>query len=309
MANHANGWQFKRGLDDNFMEQLEPLATQPGWFADVLADHDLILGVRDNYLNVYGQGQSVFKIERNGRVGPLRFSTHPKYLVDPNLARPVTFTGSAFEINSLRPLAAVYEGPVTLARMKRAAQLYSLKEKQGVQDIARANPNVIDTEIAFSREMELDKSPYVPRIDLACLRDVNGSIRLRFWEAKLYGNSEIRASGDTLPPVVKQVEGYRELVEKHREEILQRYRLVACNLVQIACWAGAISRIGQVVQRVAAGEDIRMDTPSVGLAVFGFDRAQKVNERWRTEINKLSANAGIAICCAGDPKNIKLRGN
>jgi len=281
MANNSNNWNFERGLDDDFMKKLECVAKEGGWFADVLRDHDLILGIRKNYVNVYEQGQSLFKIERNAGKGSLKFSTHPKYLVDPDLYKPVSFDGSNFRVHELKPLIREYTGPKTLAQLKRAAKLYRGDEKHGVHHIVRANPNVVDTEIAFSRETGAESEAYVPRIDLACFEDVNGSIRLRFWEAKLYGNNEIRADGDTLPPVVEQVSRYQKLVEKHRKELVESYRVVARNLVAIAQWADGQRTVGELVERVARGEDFVIDEPPVvGLVVFGYDGAQKVNARW-----------------------------
>ncbi len=82
---------FKRGLDQDFMGKLEMLAKRPGWFADVLADPGLVLGIRDNYINVYWLGCSLFKIEREGETGPVKTGTHPKYLLDPGLSKQVPF--------------------------------------------------------------------------------------------------------------------------------------------------------------------------------------------------------------------------
>jgi hypothetical protein len=53
MIDHSNNWQFERGLDEDFMSKLECTAKEGGWFADVLRDRDLILGIRKNYVNVY----------------------------------------------------------------------------------------------------------------------------------------------------------------------------------------------------------------------------------------------------------------
>lgn len=69
MAINLNGWKFNRGLDDDFVGQLRTLAKESGWFAEVLADEGLILGIRNNYLNVYWHGQSLFEIKRPGKAG------------------------------------------------------------------------------------------------------------------------------------------------------------------------------------------------------------------------------------------------
>ena len=46
----SNGWKFDRGLDDAFIEALSDLAKTPSWFADVLADQDLFIGIRQRLL-------------------------------------------------------------------------------------------------------------------------------------------------------------------------------------------------------------------------------------------------------------------
>jgi len=307
MTDNLNGWRFERGLDDDFMEKLKAVAIVSGWFADVLADPDLILGIRNNYVNVYQHGQSLFKIERNGPTAPLKFSTHPKYLVDPRLSKAVMFDGSVFQVGGHKALTTDY-GPETLDLMKRAAKLYSGGEKEGVHTVARANPNVIDTEVAFNCEAEEEENnPFTPRIDLACFEDVKGQIRLRFWEAKLYSNPEIRAAGDIVARVVEQVRGYRDLVQKHRVRVLDRYRLVAGNLVEMASWVDPPRKVGELVQRVAAGEPFTIDErPFVGLIIYDYDDAQGRSERWKIHLGKLEAE--IPVRSAGNAKNIRLRG-
>jgi len=113
MADNSNGWHFKRGLENDFMKELESIAEQGGWFAQVLADPDLILGIRNNYLNVYWHGQSLFKIKPHGK-----FSTHPKYLIDPGLSKAVMFDGTDFQVEGHNALTAHYDGKTTLKKMK-----------------------------------------------------------------------------------------------------------------------------------------------------------------------------------------------
>jgi hypothetical protein len=307
MTDNLNGWRFKHGLDDDFMEKLKVVATVPGWFADVLADPDLILAIRNNYVDVYRHGQRLFKIERNGRTGSLKFSTHPKYLVDPRLSKAVMFDGSAFQVGRHKALTTDY-GPETLNLMKRAAKLYSGGEKEGVHAVIRANPNVIDTEMAFNCEAEEEESnPSIPRIDLVCFEEVKGQIRLRFWEAKLYSNPEICAAGDKEARVVEQVRGYVDLIKKHRQEVLDSYRLVAGNLVEIASWAAPPRKVGELVQRAAAGEPFTIDEPPfVGLFIYDYDDAQGKSKRWKNHLGKLKAE--ILVRAAGNAKKIRLRG-
>ncbi len=60
-------WHFRRGLGQEFISELKALADKPSWFTDILADQDLILGIRKDYLNVYVDGQSLFKIVWNSQ--------------------------------------------------------------------------------------------------------------------------------------------------------------------------------------------------------------------------------------------------
>ncbi len=302
MAENSNGWQFKRGLDADFMDKLECAAQQGGWFAEVLADADLILGIRKNYVNVYRHGQSLFKIGRKGKNGELQVSTHPKYLVDPDMSHAVAFDGKVFHVGGHKALATDY-GPKTLARMKRAAELYSGSEKCGVHAIVRANANVIDTEVAFNCKGDEETDLVTPRIDLACLGEAEGKIRLSFWEAKLYGNAELRAAGDKDARVVKQVKGYRRLIEKHRDQIIESYCAIAGNLVRIASWDAPHRKVGKLVEQAANGKAVAMG--DVGLIIYDYTEADKGSKSWNTHIEKLK-EGGIVVRCAGAAKDIRL---
>lgn len=286
------------------MSKLEILTKRPGWFADVLDDADLVLGIRDNYINVYRRGCSLFKIAREGKNGPLKFSTHPKYLIDPELSNPVPLClesgGWEFKVKEITHLIGQYEGPKTLGKMKRAAEYYAGDEKKGVHAvICDLGNNVIDTEITFDHENQ-DQQKTTQRIDIACLEEVQSSIRLRFWEAKLYGNKEIWRSKDN---VVDQVTRYRDKLRERRDDVLKSYHLVASNLAAIAKWCDGHRKLGGLVQEVAdTKKPIVLDeTPFVGLIIFDFDNSQKGNPRW----SKLAAK--VPLIARGDPKGMKLR--
>jgi hypothetical protein len=310
MPDNSNDWRFKRGLDKPFLLKLEVLAKETVWFADVLADPDLILGIRDNYVNVYWRGQSLFKIDWNGADRPLKVSTHPKYLIDPELPEALQLVGEAFDVGGHQALTTKYVGPATLKNMKSAAKLYCGDEKKGVHALIRANPDVIDTEVTFNnKKREDEKERLLPRIDIACFEEEDGEILLRFWEAKLYENGEIRAEGDTEPPVLAQVRGYRKLVEKHRDEIIESYQKVARNLVEIAGWPGCKRKLGDLIKQVAGGgRSFTIGNPrSVGLVVYKFDDAQKKSSRWTKDMAKLERETLMPLCRVGDPKGFKLR--
>jgi len=70
--------QFKRGLSTTFIERLKEL---DGW-DKIAADKDVFIGIRDEYINVYYRGNSLFKISKNGNA--LKIETHYKYLSPPS---------------------------------------------------------------------------------------------------------------------------------------------------------------------------------------------------------------------------------
>lgn len=291
---------FQRGLDADFMSALKGLTREDGWFADVLADTELILGIRDNYLNVYWQGQSLYKICWTG--GDVVVFTHPKYLVRSDLADPIRFTGSTFQTDNIVPLITQYDR-ATLPSMKRAAGLYCGPEKKGLHSIIQANPNVVDTEIAFSTSSE-DGGPSIPRIDLAAFVRSDG-LKLRFWEAKHFKNPELRSQGEV--PVIGQIKRYRELIANHREELELSYRTIASNLVDLASWGKPGRTVAEEIKAVAAGTPFSIEDPAyVGLLIYGFDRAQKLDESWRKHLTVLKNTIGNSVECAGQPKSIRI---
>ena len=67
---------LKRGLSDSQIAGLKGLADSPAdnWWKEVLESKDLLLAVRNGYLNAYVKGQSVFKIafEKSSSAGSPR---------------------------------------------------------------------------------------------------------------------------------------------------------------------------------------------------------------------------------------------
>ena len=82
----------------------------------------------------------------------------------------------------------------TLSKLKRAADLFSGMEKQGVHAIAQANENIVDVEIMLDAT-DLPTARDYPRIDIAAFEQRSDGVELVFWEAKLFANKELRASG------------------------------------------------------------------------------------------------------------------
>jgi hypothetical protein len=304
-------WEFNRGLDDEFIAALKSLANTPSWFADVIADPDLFIGIRKNYFNVYSKGQSLFKAVWNPRSKHISVSTHVKYLVDPRLKKQISLSGDTFDIYGVEPLANRYLGVATLHRMKEAAKYYSGEEKTGLHDIVKENPHIIDLEVALSEEAEAEdeadeKRPRstVPRIDVACFVEIDGKIHLRFWEAKHYDNAALWSAAK--PPVIAQVEQYRALVRKYERGLLNSYRRVATNLQAIADMAGRSDQLCPLVQAVGSGREIFIDEPAfIGVIVFDYKTDQGEGKRHKSMCWKIKQEQ-IVLAIRGSSQGFKL---
>lgn len=299
---------FDRALNDTFIKRLAQEAAAGGWWRDVLADPRLLIAPRRTDLNVYWRGQALFNLSCPR--GQLVVSTHEKFLVDPALAGQVPLVGGRFDTAASleRALIRDYAGPTTLAKMKRAAALFSGEEKSGCHEIAVGNAGVLDVEIAFPGRYAIadGAEKAAPRIDLASVEAAGEDVRLVFWEAKTYGNGELRALDNSAAPVCGQIETYRLALAQHRADIEASYAAVAANLVAFKDmgWSRALSplieAVGRGDRRLTLGE-----TPKVGLLVFGFDNAQKHEEGWQKHLGRLREAIGD-VQAKGKPVDIRV---
>lgn len=300
---------FNRGIkNEAFLEGLRRLAAEESWWRDVLLDRSLIIAIRDEYLNVYWQGQSIFKVSFiSGRVAA---ATHPKYLLNPDVSGQISLVGGSFELEKLQAimLTRSYEGADTLGKLKRAAGLFSGGEKEGVHAIATSNPSVVDVEIALSANGISDVGS-LPRLDIAVFEAAADHVDLVFWEAKLFGNPQVAPRS-----IVIQVGKYQKVIEAFRQKLLDSYRLVAQNLVEISEMSGGVRQVGQAVQQIAEGRaQLTVSTSDIGIIVYGYDadhqRPGARGETLKKELTRSLSELGIGesrVKFRGDPKGLRL---
>jgi len=293
---------FNRALSDTFIKDLQP--EKQGWWPDVLADPKLLIALRGKYLNVYWRGQSLFCVNSG-----ITATIHQKYLMDPKLDSQVRLKDGKFDTTLLaNGFIREYEGPETLAKLKKAAGLFSGLEKTGCHEIAVRNPGVVDCEIAFPGKVSLDDGggdKLAPRIDLAAFEDDGDAVRLVFWEAKHFSNSELRAANGPAP-VVRQIGIYRKYLSENRTAIEGSYQKIAKNLVAIGNM-GWKRELSPLINEVATGKR-RLTLgaePKVGLIIFGFDSAQRDHSGWKGHRDALKKQIKDIII-TGDAKNIRL---
>ena len=253
--------KLNRGIRNEFVEALNNEYKKDSWWQTLIDDQSLFLGIRDEYVDLYLNGGRLLKLRfvRNAFVG----ETHFKYLL--NLTRTdskseyVKFKNGMFEpINLNVPYQYI---SADLSGIKSAVLPYQGEEKQGVHKIMVHNKNVIDMEIQFPEENR--------RVDFAALQKVNGIIKLVFFEAKSYLNSQIRHPS-ARPEVLKQIEEYERIIRDHRDEIKQSYEQVIDNIRSLEGWS---SRRSSIVAE-AASSGFTVD-PEVRLVIFNFKNPQK----------------------------------
>lgn len=297
--------KLERGLSDKFIRALDDLAKKPGWWRDVLADASLILGVRKEAFDVYWHGQSIFHANFDGR--RVNVDTHVKYLLDPDLDDRIDLNeDGTFPVPvELAPMLTSYASG-TLKKLKKAADLFSGLEKQGVHAIAQFNENIVDVEITLDAN-GLDTKRKHPRIDIAAFEQQSDVVELVFWEAKLFANKELRASEPCQPKVVSQIKEYIQVLEK--TEVLPSYRRVAENLVAIAEMSCGVRKVGPAIRAVADGGELRVSTPAnVGLVIFGFDADQRAEDGIGDKhFKRLKDQLGAkSVWARGDADGLKL---
>jgi hypothetical protein len=303
-----------------FIKQLEAEAAKGGWWADVLADPELFIALRGSYLDVYWLGQRLFHVRASA--SGLKVTTHEKYLLDPALAGQVSLTDGVFDIAGLieRAFVREYQGSgmprkmQTISKMKATAGAFSGSEKAGCHEIAVRNPEVIDVEIAFPGIVSLDDGgddKTAPRVDLAAVEPDGNDARLVFWEAKHYGNGELRVrlADVKSAPVCRQIRVYKKYLTDNQKAVEDSYTNVARNLVAIRAMGRErplwplIEEVGTGKRRLTLGVE-----PKVGLIIFGFDSGQRDQPGWKKHLQRLKDDSAISyVRPVGDAKNLRFR--
>jgi hypothetical protein len=297
--------EFKRGIrNESFINELQRLSKIDGWWRDVLLDTSLIIAIRDEYLNVYWLGQSIFRVAMQN--GSIVATTHPKYLLDPALDKLVRFDGNNFDLGPIEKssLLRTYEPGKTLNKLKTAAGLFAGDEKRGVHDIVISNNSVVDVEIAMQAGDVQDVGS-LPRADIAAFEKDKEEIHLVLWEAKTFYNNELRTAGKK--NVVDQIKKYKKVVAAHRQSIIKSYECIAKNLITISNMSGGRRKFNDAIRKVADGAELMIREPAdVGLIVFGFDEAQRKGV-WTPRSARLIAEIGKSrVKARGNAKGLKI---
>ncbi len=282
---------FNRGLDSAFVAAFNKEYDKGGWLRGLVDDSEIFLAIREHYVNFYYRGCSLLKLERldAAMVGRV----HYKYLLRPDSDDPyiTVLDGQPDFRGGARNL--FLRGLDDIGAIKRAAEPYVGTEKAGVHNIVRDNPNILDVEIAFGISGTDESGASAPRVDFAAIRGAGQRATIVLYEAKHFSNRQaLRAEGDRVPEVVKQIETYRGLLEANLDAVITSYRRVCCNLLSLRGVAGHHPERHAMLKDIASGSRRLELDPHPRLAVFGYDADQRSGTNWEPHRKKLDKLLG-----------------
>jgi hypothetical protein len=214
----------------------------------------LRLAVRDGYLNLYANGQSVAKISASA--GKPRIEVHWKYVEGVRKgetagASPRTYLQFSHAFRSA-------EASAMIDRWVETAATYAGDEKRFVEHLVAANANVIDLEMGLpgdphfrsSRpEREGKTGLFAPRMDLVVVNPDRSGNAIQFWEAKLATNGELRAGG--IPHVIHQLDDYTRWISGRSDKVASAFYRAAAVLAALAARSGKAGKARSIWAAVA----------------------------------------------------------
>lgn len=145
----------------------------------------LRIGIRNGYLNLYAQGQSVarFSVSR-GRPSVFLSAAYLEPVQERDRSPSKTIKAPTVKLNA-----------ANIDSWIETALTFSGDEKRFVDDLVAANPNVIDLEMALSTP-DSPKGRKLSRMDMVVVQTESTDPTIAFWEAKCSNNPELRARED-----------------------------------------------------------------------------------------------------------------
>lgn len=287
-------YRFKRGISDEFVKKLNDEYVPNSWWQKIADDPDLIISIRDEYLNVYWRGCSLLKLSlQNDRlVGEI----HYKYLLRHKTSRNQYLQIEDGKVQPFNPENLFLTNISDVDSLKRAAAAYAGGEKRGVHDIIMSNANVIDVEVAFGTENEDSGARVAQRIDFAALQQGDFGPELVFYEAKRFDNKELRANGDNSPPVMQQLKSYRDfLISSQRDLVASSYKTMISNLHDLEGVKSRFKKSEDLMSDIKCGKQALTINPDVRLVIFGYDNDQANGEVWKRHREKLKGALVVLV--------------
>ena len=241
---------FKRKFD--FIEELKREKVFKGELLKDIRSGEVFPAIRNNRVDFYYKGGKLFSFGKKG------LSTHIKYATTPEDNGKNYITEKEFSENRV---ALIKDFAIDYCKIKRNCELYFKgSESAGVSHLysgysfMKLRVDVVVLDVEISLESIEDRSQ--DRIDVLLYSRRHKT--LKFVEAKLYANQEIRSNSK--PRVIKQIERYNEQIRIKENEILDAYK----DYLEIV----------KELFDVTLNEPVKV-LPGVGLYIFDFDDDQK----------------------------------
>ncbi|MFZ0964280.1 MAG: hypothetical protein WAO35_25735 [Terriglobia bacterium] len=302
---------LRRGLPDDLVDALRDAYQKDDWWTHIVNDPEVFVAPRKSCVCVYYRGNCLLRLAI--RDGKLIGSVHYKYLLKPEL-KPTYWNAEEGQIKQPDGIDPFISDFSDLDLVKRASRPYALEEKQGVSEIIRANPNIIDVEIALGDSGDLTdegdepapaingpKARHNSRVDFVAVQDGGKTLKLVFFEAKHFGNLELRASTGE-PRVVKQIERYANLLKKHEQEVIYAYRRHCADMLKSDCIPKDSER-RKFLSKVTVDAAVELDS-NPRLVVFGFDADEKAGPGWKPHKDKLGKLLDGRVFLRGNAKGL-----
>ncbi|WP_394155838.1 hypothetical protein [Loktanella salsilacus] len=251
---------FQRNLNSAHLS--EDSVDQNHWFRELLKlwrpsgvqsdigengkSASLRLAIRDGYMNFYGAGQSVARVESTRDC--FREEVHYKYL-----GIALTSSGYAFPPKPSSELAEQL-----LANRIAMVSKWHAAEKTFVDQLMGDNADIFDLELSLSFMKPGATRAVALRLDAASLERNGEGWRIVLWEAKMANNDEAKAKGDADPKTRQQHQNYLAYFAKPGavDDFIAATRVACINLVKLrylAEHAGNKQTLGEGI--MAVGQD------------------------------------------------------
>ena len=275
-------YRFDRNIDEGIINKLKAEDLWKKKLKQDCIDENVFLAIRSDNVSFYHKSRSLFKFDNSDG-----FKTHKKF------ASVINWETGNDDVNQkdLKEATVISNFLDGYDYIKNNAQLYAEKEGLGVSTLyhgcsylSDSNIVVLDVEIAFSKEKDPNRTKRtLDKIDILLYNKKER--RLRFIEAKLFDNPDIRAKLelDKNPKVISQIQRYEKQVKKQHGNIIASYQKYIKTLN------------GLFGISIPAPEKL---DPNVGLLIFDFGIDEKEGQL-KKHITRNSKYKNIKIAPIG----------
>jgi hypothetical protein len=237
--------QFSREIDDKIIKSLMATDLWTKKLSTDCSNGEVFFAIRDNYISFYYKGGNLFTFRNKG------FSTHVKHAgVINGLSKGEISENDLSSAKLIDNFLSGYD------RIKENCEKYSLKEAQRVSCLYHKNPYTSDKKKVVVLDIEIT-APVDSDNQMDILLFNKELKELRFIEAKLYDNDEIKSK--TKPKVIEQMERYQDMINR-RKDFLPAYQKCTNTLNKIF--------------NLNLPEPLKIDD-KLGLLILDFDDDQK----------------------------------